>query len=560
MSYTLASLFDGAGTVPFAAQICGIEPIWSSEIEPFPCSVTEKRFPEMVNLGDVTKIDGRQTWPVDVITFGSPCQDLSVAGRQAGLDGERSSLFLDAIRIIKEMREVTNGCYPSIAVWENVPGAFSSNKGEDFRRVLEEFVRIKDGEAAVPRPPKGKWADAGEIVGDGYSVAWRVLDAQYWGVPQRRRRIYLVAEFRGGRAGEILFEREGLARSFAAWRETWKGITKPLAFGAGTEGVEWDGTPTSPTLTANNAGGNQRMPDKDNFNCVIQAVKVYDARGNGDGENAPTITGDHENRITDYTGVVLCAAFMGGQGIKAGGIAYSEEIAPTLRSVMSGSNTVPDVVVMATQQGGAETAIDLCPTITAAAGMSGNNQPVTAYCVDMGGGKSSAGVSEEQSPTLACTHGGAPAVCVGERCGCEGVGKGLLIQTEQSGALAAHNDQFILYVLRDDELVELYMLDRASFNQGENAKYQFEIAPDGAASPRVTRGPSAVFYATPVKLVLRRLMPTEAARLQGMPDWWCDDVPHSDTAEYKMWGNGMALPNVLYVMEGIKKYLEERDK
>lgn len=194
----LGSLFDGAAGFPLAAVMCGIEPVWASEIEPFPIAVTHRRFPNMKHLGDVSKVNGAEIEPVDIITFGSPCQDLSVAGKRAGLDGERSGLFLQAIRIIKEMRGATNGRYPTIAIWENVPGAFSSAKGEDFRAVLEAFCQVKDSNAAVPRPPQGKWADAGEIVGDGYSVAWRVLDAQFWGVPQRRRRIFLTADFAGG--------------------------------------------------------------------------------------------------------------------------------------------------------------------------------------------------------------------------------------------------------------------------------------------------------------------------------------------------------------------------
>ena len=233
---TLGSLFDGAGTFPFAAQICGIETKWSSEIEPFCLKVTAKRFPNVKQLGDVTKINGAEIEPVDIITFGSPCQDLSIAGKRKGIDGERSGLFMEAIRIIKEMRLKTNGVYPRIAVFENVCGAFSSAGGEDFRTVLEEFCKVKDGGAAIPRPSDGKWSDAGEILADGYSVAWRVLDAQYWGVPQRRRRIFLVADFRGQRAGEILFKRNGLSRNFAEMRETWKGITKSVAFGSG-EGV-----------------------------------------------------------------------------------------------------------------------------------------------------------------------------------------------------------------------------------------------------------------------------------------------------------------------------------
>lgn len=224
---TLGSLFDGAGTIPFAAQLCGITPVWSSEIDKFPCEVTAKRFPNMKQLGDITKINGREIEPVEIIAGGSPCQDLSVAGQRAGLGGERSGLFMEQIRVIKEMRDETSKranepVRPRYAMWENVPGAFSSNKGEDFRIVLEEFCKVKDESANVPRPADGKWQSCGCIVGDGYSVAWRVLDAQFWGVPQRRRRIWLVADFGGERAAEILFEREGLRWSFAESRKAWE--------------------------------------------------------------------------------------------------------------------------------------------------------------------------------------------------------------------------------------------------------------------------------------------------------------------------------------------------
>lgn len=184
----------------------------------------------MKHLGDITKINGAEIEPVDCITFGSPCQDLSIAGKRAGLAGARSGLFAHAVRIIKEMRhnDATNGratkqIRPRFAVWENVPGAFSSNGGEDFRVVLEELARIGQAYTAIPRP-NGKWSKAGAIDGDGWSLAWRTLDAQYWGVPQRRRRIALVVDFAGGRAREILFERTGVQGDFAQGEETWKSI------------------------------------------------------------------------------------------------------------------------------------------------------------------------------------------------------------------------------------------------------------------------------------------------------------------------------------------------
>ena len=512
---TLGSLFDGAGTFPFAAQQCGVKALWASEIEPFPVEVTKKRFPEMKHLGDITKVDGAEIEPVDIVTFGSPCQDLSVAGKRAGLDGERSGLFMEAVRIIKEMRCETNGRYPSIAIWENVPGAFSSNKGEDFRTVLEELCKIKGGNASVPRPPKrggrNAWNDAGLIVGDGFSIAWRVLDAQFWGVPQRRRRIFLVADFRGQCAGEILFERKGLSRSFAESRKAWKGITHSLACGSD--------------------------------------AKVWDARGNGDGKTCPTITGEQNTRITDYTALCVrerCGCEGGGKDVliqedKSGTIACNNDqflvitgvdcfnqaetgdksmticsgkdcthlpcvaiygkgtrphnkeeaqkweeavIANCLNVNDIGESRANEIVVMATQQGGAEIGIDLCPTITAAAGMSGNNQPVICYA-----------------------------------------------------------------------------LDRSSFNQGINAQYDIGIDDSGIAQTLVAKGPGAICSIVclgKVEVDLRRLTPTECGRLRGMPDWWCEDVPHSDSAEYKMWGNGMALPCVLYVMENVVSVLSLR--
>ena len=206
----LMSLFDGSGGFPLAGALSGIIPVMASEVEPYPIAVTRSRFPEMKHIGDVSKINGAEIEPVDVITFGSPCQDLSVAGKRAGLDGERSGLFMEAIRIVKEMRGATDGRYPTFILWENVPGAFSSNKGEDFRVVLEEIVKVVEPGATMPPADKGRWPYADVYVGEGWSLAYRTFDAQYWGVPQRRRRIYLVADFRGERAGEILFEREGM--------------------------------------------------------------------------------------------------------------------------------------------------------------------------------------------------------------------------------------------------------------------------------------------------------------------------------------------------------------
>lgn len=221
----LGSLFDGSGTCPLAASAVGIIPAWASEIEPFPKAVTQSRFPKMVHLGDITKMNGAEIEPVDVITFGSPCQNLSIAGNGKGLAGQESSLFFEAIRVIQEMRCATNGRFPQIVIWENVYGAFSSTQGEDFRTVIETLWKICEGDDSVPRyaedkQGRQKWPHIGFVLGDRSSIAWRGLDAQGWGVPQRRKRVFVVLDLGGQCAGRILFEREGLRRDFKKVRRT----------------------------------------------------------------------------------------------------------------------------------------------------------------------------------------------------------------------------------------------------------------------------------------------------------------------------------------------------
>ncbi|CUH95898.1 hypothetical protein P22_1984 [Propionispora sp. 2/2-37] len=256
----LGSLFDGIGGWPLAATRYDIVPVWASEIEAFPIEVTKIRFPNMKHLGDITKINGAEIEPVDVITLGSPCQDLSIAGNRNGMqiicpvcgwvyeyrsiqeaescplccaepEQTRSNLFHEGMRIIGEMREATNGEYPRFAVWENVPGAFSSNKGADFRAVLEEVT-----EAQIPIPRSGRWASAGVVRGNGVEVAWRVLDARYWGVPQRRKRIFLVADFAGQCAAKILFKPESLRRNTAESGSPREGTAGGFEDSVGTTG------------------------------------------------------------------------------------------------------------------------------------------------------------------------------------------------------------------------------------------------------------------------------------------------------------------------------------
>lgn len=255
----------------------------------------------MKHLGDIRGLSGGEIEPVGVITFGSPCQDLSVAGKRAGLAGERSGLFAEAVRVIKEMRCSTNGEYPTFAVWENVPGAFSSNKGEDFRAVLETLARLCDDTVFVPRPPK-KWLTAGTIMGDDYSIAWRVMDAQYWGVPQRRRRVALVVDFRGQRAAEILFNPKsvrGSPTSCAKKREATaadagRGVDQAIAkdaagFSAG-QGAKAGGIgyakEIAPSIRAADSGTNQAPCVVCDPICIQGNVVDREGNQNGSGIKA----------------------------------------------------------------------------------------------------------------------------------------------------------------------------------------------------------------------------------------------------------------------------------
>lgn len=518
----LMSLFDGSGGFPLAASLCGIEPVYAAEVEPYPIAVTKNRFPKMKHLGDVSKVKGGEIEPVDIITFGSPCQDMSIAGKRAGLkhadmgDDEttRSGLFLEAIRIIKEMREATNGVYPRYAIWENVPGAFSSNRGEDFRTVLEEFIKVKEKDAVMPAVPQAGWAYADCISGDGWSIAYRVFDAQYWGVPQRRRRIYLVADFRGECAQEILFKRESLRGYFEAGRMPWQGIAADAQNCVGTAigGVDRYNQSFLSGLTQT-----LRTEAHGNAPYVInKKTLVYDTRGNGAGETVPTITGDHNNRITDYT--ALCCEAV----------------------VYDGANITSPLNKTNPQAG------DPCRTIST------DSRNYIVYYLQ--------GNGIDRADTAGCN------------------GKGVC----------------------EDKCYTLNTIDRHAVcfpQQAYNKFIQEDIGATLKASGGTYGGGSENLVAeqsfSPIRYIVRRLTPTECARLQGFPDWW-GEIPkkdnltddeytfwlnvrntyakinnkttkeyskeqmlswynklHSDSAEYKMWGNGIALPNALYVMQGI---------
>lgn len=713
-SLTLGSLFDGSGGFPLGGLISDIIPVWASEIEPFPIRVTTKRMPFMKHYGDISKMDGGKIEPVDIITFGSPCQDMSVAGRRDGLDGSRSSLFYEAVRIIKEMRCATDGRYPRYIIWENVPGAFSSNKGEDFRCVLEAVCSVKDTDPVIPEPPKGRWDSAGSILGDDYSVAWRTLDAQYWGVPQRRKRIYLVADFTGGSAGKILFESEGLSgytpQGFRSWQGTAgsvesspgasgidgyngdvtgnvsatlgvncgmstgrngvvlndqggsrmditddvtctlraeahhppcvmdaagfctehsakarsigyeketaptlragtvpaavalenhpadsrikvseDGVVQTLSSRMGTGGnnvpllmkirsgcegggkgaliqtdksatlatnndqtlfepCAWDGSQVSPTLTKQNAGGSQRMPDKDNFNCVLQPYGICSKDSNSIKSDNP------------HSGI------------------YEAETARTLDT--GGGNPSCNqggIAIVAFTQNQRNEVRDLGEHSAAVCANAGTKQQTFVLQGSMIGrkdenGPQGNGINEDVSFTLNTA----------DRHAVYAMTTGSYMQTteNQSPTLMARDYK--------DPAAVAYGIGRDTFNQGQNAKFSPSVSEE-LQPTLVAKGPGAVQSGYTV----RRLTPTECARLQGFPDWWCADLgtenpsygdidfwtevfethrmimgtstkpktqaqiikwlknPYSDSAEYKMWGNGVALPCVCFVLAGI---------
>ena len=395
---TLGSLFDGSGGFPLAGILAGVEPVWASEIEPFAIRVTTKRLPKMRHYGDVSDISGADLEPVDIITFGSPCQDLSIAGKRSGLDGLRSGLFFEAVRIVKEMREKTHGEKPRFIVWENVPGAFSSNKGEDFKAVLEEVIRIKEPEAPpLPPPEKGRWPYADCYLGDGWSVAYRVLDAQYWGVPQRRARIFLVADFAGGRAPEVLFESEGVS-----------GYT-PQGFRQG-ESIAGDPEESLGTAGGTDAGGRGRVILNDQGGSRMDVSEDVVSTLRAEAHHPPVVMDEGEP---------AAAGFCTEHSANARSIGYEEETSPTLRA-----GVVPAAIALDYHPADSRIGIgepEKIQTRTSRMGTGGNNVPLV-----MDG-----------------AHQELPPQTLKIRSGCEGGGKGAQVQVEKSATLGCNNDQTV---------------------------------------------------------------------------------------------------------------------
>lgn len=423
----MGSLFDGIGGFPLAALHNGITPAWASEIEAFPMEVTKARFPGMLHVGDITKLDGAALPPVEVICGGSPCQDLSVAGKRQGLAGERSGLFMEQVRIVKEMREADGRrgipddlVRPRYLVWENVPGAFSSAGGEDFRAVIEEIVRIKDSSCHVPRPDTGRWGPAGAaILGDKFSLAWRVLDAQFWGVAQRRRRIFLVADFGGLTAPEILFKQDSLPGDTAAGCGEGQGAAGAVKGGADGAGAScltpWDvqsrrifgESGAWPALYGGDGGGHgylQTKEEKVPMLClndqggermdVTEDVAATLRAGMGShqplvaqpGEGYPCVLclndqGGSQMHLTEEKTGTLRAQEHGHQPLVFDNHGQDSRFRGPVRASQTvsagfgmGGNNQP--LVLASQQGHAGIGEGICPTLTSAAGTSGNNQPV----------------------------------------------------------------------------------------------------------------------------------------------------------------------------------------
>ena len=484
---TLGSLFSGSGGFELAGIIAGIEPVFNSEIEPFAIRVTTKRLPKVKHYGDVSSLSGADLPPVDIITFGSPCQDMSIAGKRDGLDGSRSSLFYEAIRIVKEMREKTNGEKPRFIVWENVPGAFSSNKGQDFKAVLEAVIGVKEPAAEVPPPEKGKWPNADYYVGDGWSVGYRVLDAQWWGVPQRRARIFLVADFAGECAKEILFESEGMsgysAESFRSWQ---RAAGNPTESPGETGSAGFDGYNGSLTgevsatlgvncgmstgrngIVLNDQGGN-RMDVTEEVTCTLRAeahhppIVMDDADNSGDADsadNADEPQAFHINQrdegidLHGVSGALMAtrnnqmqtfvvekmnapdaAGFCTEHSAKARSIGYEEEKSPTLRAGVVPAAMTKEVIPLEHHPTDSRIGIEegnAIQTLTSRMGTGGNNVPL---------------IMTPDGPLVPKT--------LKIRSGCKGGGKGALIQEDVSATLGTSNDQTVFVPAKEQHMAD----------------------------------------------------------------------------------------------------------
>ena len=557
---TLGSLFDGSGGFPLGGLISSITPVWASEIEPFPIRVTTKRLPQVKHYGDISKMNGAEIPPVDIITFGSPCQDMSIAGKRDGLSGSRSSLFYEAVRIIKEMRCKTNGQKPRFIVWENVPGAFSSANGEDFRAVIEEIVHIKDSTCHVPRPDTGRWESAGAaILGDQFSLAWRVLDAQYWGVAQRRRRIFLVADFGGLTAPKILFEQERLPGDPAEGQDQGKGVTAA----AGNSSAD---------------SGGSRVAEEKQVDIFAVHIDQREETINLNGISGALMATTNLQMQTFVAGGMrkfesaekeecLCLNDQGGERMDV-----SVDVTATLRAGMSGHPPL----VMGIQQGsaGAEETPDLALTEEAETG--GNNQQIL---FENHGIDARYTGPHEVAPTMSARYGtggnNVPLVSDMPESYCiagniidrevQNGGNGLGCQPDISYTLTSADRHAVFSRQRSDEFLQNRVTATQSARQHKDATdlvcepYQNTVGTIGYTDHKGINNQ----YVSEDKCIvenrklIRRLTPLECERLQGFPDHWTDIPGASDSARYKALGNSVAIPCVDFVLRGIAYFLRK---
>lgn len=564
---TLGSLFDGIGGFPLAAVHCGGVPVWASEIEPFPMRVTKLRFPDMIHVGDITKLDGAKLPPVDVICGGSPCQDLSVAGLRKGLAGERSGLFMDQVRIVKEMRaeDERRGVSddfirPRYLVWENVPGAFSSANGEDFRAVIEEIVHIKDSTCHVPRPDTGRWESAGAaILGDQFSLAWRVLDAQYWGVAQRRRRIFLVADFGGLTAPKILFEQERLLRDPAEGQGQGKGVTTAAGNSSADSGGSRVAEEKQVDIFAFHINQREETINLNGISGALMAttnmqMQTFVAEGMRKFESA-----EKEE--------CLCLNDQGGERMDV-----SVDITATLRAGMSGHPPL----VMGIQQGSAGTEEIPDPALTEEAETGGNNQQIL---FENHGIDARYTGPHEVAPTMSARYGtggnNVPLVSDMPESYCiagniidrevQNGGNGLGCQPDISYTLTSADRHAVFSRQRSDEFLQNRVTATQSARQHKDATdlvcepYQNTVGTIGYTDHKGINNQ----YVSEDKCIvenrklIRRLTPLECERLQGFPDHWTDIPGASDSARYKALGNSVAIPCVDFVLRGIAYFLRK---
>ena len=546
----------------------------------------------MVHLGDITKMSGYTIPPVDVVTFGSPCQDLSIAGKRAGMAGERSGLFSEAVRIIREMRYATFGAYPKYAVWENVPGAFSSNKGEDFHAVLQSLCRVIDPDAVIPRPTDArggiKWPRAGAILADHYSLAWRTMDAQHWGVPQRRLRISLVLDLTGGRAGEILFEPESLRGHFAPGVTAGQATAGTVENGAGTADCT-DAIPVNLQIATRHKSLGERtglgvgqagdaaytlQEGHEHGVCCPDIAKAYTLKirsgceGGGKGALVQTEKSATLSTLQDQT---LFVAESPDSAKNQGGIAIVE---PTF--CIQG-NTIDRADTAGANGAGVKE--DVCYTLNTI------DRPAVAFALDC----RNMTANEELSATLQAKGNGGQSLNyinpVAEPLiyDARGNGDGITSPTMTGDHNSRVTDYTAITLQGDTVAGALLARDYKGPGRADSLGrviaqpvgadlYNGTLTGDKAATLTTATGqggantgPSVIEKI--IRWIVRRLTPTECERLQGYPDGWTDlgewvdskgkNHKDADTPRYKALGNSIALPQWYYVLGGISDRLPE---